>query len=118
MLSFAACVLFVVKEKILSSFTNNTNVLDLTLGIVWLNCLIVIPDSYKGMIRGTIKGLGLQEHLMILNLTGHWCLNLTLMILLGFYFDLGILGFWLSKLVLEIFLNIVYSILVIQANWE
>ena len=92
--------------------------MDLTLGIVWLNCLIVIPDSYKGMIRGIIKGLGLQEHLMFLNLSGHWCLNLTLMILLGFYFKLGILGFWVSKLALEIFLSTVYLILATQANWE
>ena len=75
--------------------------------------MIVIPDSYKGMIRGTIKGLGLQENLVILNLSGHWCLNLTLMLLLGFYFELGLFGFWLSKLALEIFLNIVYLMLVI-----
>lgn len=86
LLSFAACVLFATKEKIILSFTNDTSVLNLTLRIVWLNCLIVIPDSYKGMIRGTIKGLGLQENLVILNLSGHWCLNLTLMLLLGFYF--------------------------------
>ena len=65
------------------------------------------------MIRGTIKGLGLQENLVILNLSGHWCLNLTLMLLLGFYFELGLFGFWLSKLALEIFLNIVYLMLVI-----
>ena len=75
--------------------------------------MIVIPDSYKGMIRGTIKGLGLQENLVILNLSGHWCLNLTLMLLLGFYFELGLFGFWLSKLALEIFLNIVCLMLVI-----
>ena len=78
-----------------------------------MNCLIVIPDSYKGMTRGTIKGLGLQDYLVILNLSGHWFLNLSLMLFLGFYFKLGILGFWLSKLALEIFLNIVYFILVI-----
>lgn len=92
--------------------------MDLTIGIIWLNCLIVISDSNKGMIRGIIKGLGLQEHLMILNLSGLWCLNLTLVIILGFYFKLGILEFWLSKLALEIFMSTVYLILATQANWE
>lgn len=52
-------ILFITKELILKSFTNDPGILDLTLGLVYLNCLIVLPDSHKGMLRGTIKSLGL-----------------------------------------------------------
>lgn len=59
LLTFAALILFATKEKILRWFTNEESVLSLALHIIWLNCIILFPDSYKGMIRGTIKGLGL-----------------------------------------------------------
>ena len=49
---------------------------------------------------------------------GHWFLNLTFMIILGFYFQLGILGFWYSKLALELFLNTAYLTILTQADWE
>jgi len=40
------------------------------------------------------------------------------MIILGFYFQLGILGFWYSKLALELFLNTAYLTILTQADWE
>jgi Na+-driven multidrug efflux pump len=86
LLSFIAIILFVTKETVLKSFTNDEGVLSLTMCIIWLNCLIVIPDSYKGMIRGIIKGLGLQEKCVVINLIGHWGINLSLLFILGFYF--------------------------------
>ena len=52
-------ILFITKEIILKSFTNDSGILDINLRIVYLNCLIVLPDSYKGMLKGTIKSLGL-----------------------------------------------------------
>jgi Na+-driven multidrug efflux pump len=59
LLSLIAMILFITKEIILKSFTNDSGILDITLRIVYLNCLIVLPDSYKGMLKGTIKSLGL-----------------------------------------------------------
>jgi len=47
------------KDVILKSFTNDYRILDLTLNLIYLNCMIIIPDSHKGMLRGTIKSLGL-----------------------------------------------------------
>ena len=118
LLIFAALILFTTKERILRWFTNEEGVLSLTLQIIWLNCIILFPDSYKGMIRGTIKGLGLQQKVVLINLFGHWCLNLSLLLILGFYFKLGIFGFWFAKLVLELFLNCAYLRVVIQADWK
>ena len=37
-----------------------------------------IPDSLKGMLKGVIKALVLQKQCTIVNLIGHWGINLTL----------------------------------------
>ena len=44
-------------------------------------------------------------------------INLTLMLVLGFYLDMGLLGFWYAKLVLEIFVVAAYLALILIPDW-
>lgn len=72
----------------------------------------MIPDCIKGTYRGVIKARGLQFKAMLINMSGHWCVNLSLIWLLGFKLKMGIAGIWLAKLVLELYIMTAYFILV------
>jgi Na+-driven multidrug efflux pump len=70
------------------------------------------------MLRGVIKAMNLQKICAIINISGHWALNFNLMLILGFYFKLRLLGLWISKFVLEIIIVIAYQILINIQNWK
>ena len=72
----------------------------------------MIPDCTKGTFRGVIKARGLQFKAMLINVSGHWCVNLSLIWLLGFKLKMGIAGIWLAKLFLEIYIMTAYTVLI------
>ena len=49
---------------------------------------------------------------MLINISGHWCVNFTLIWLLAFHLGLGLSGIWLAKLALEIYIMVAYGILI------
>ena len=81
---------------------------------MWIICLQMIPDCTKGTFRGIIKARGLQYQAMLINVSGHWCVNFTLIWLLAFHLGLGIAGIWLAKLMLEIYIMTAYALLIWQ----
>ena len=34
------------------------------------------PESFKGMLKGIIRGLGIQKYAVVLNLVGYWIICL------------------------------------------
>lgn len=70
------------------------------------------------MLKGVIKALGRQNKAVYLNLSGHWVVNLSLVYLFAFRLNLGIIGFWLAKLVLEIYICSAYLIMINMQDWE
>ena len=70
------------------------------------------------MLKGVVKALGRQQKAVYLNLSGHWIVNLSLIYLFAFYLNLGIIGFWLAKLVLEFYIFTTYLIMIQMQDWE
>lgn len=87
------------------------------LNLIVLICLNSIPDSLKGMLKGVIKALELQKKCAVVNLIGHWGINLSLQLILGFYYDLHLFGLWAAKIILEIYILTSYSLLIYYQDW-
>ena len=70
------------------------------------------------MLKGVIKALGIQHKCVYVNISGHWCINMTLLYLLPFHFGLGIQGMWMAKVVLEWYIFIVYFFMIKYTDWD
>mmetsp|Transcript_24789 Transcript_24789/g.38585 ORF Transcript_24789/g.38585 Transcript_24789/m.38585 type:complete len:86 (-) Transcript_24789:51-308(-) len=70
------------------------------------------------MLKGIIKALGIQNKSIIVNLTGHWFINLTLQWYFAFHLNLGILGLWIAKQFLEFYIMTAYIMLINVQDWE
>jgi len=120
-----ACILVILcsfvyffKEQILSLFTSDQKVLAVANSIVWMISFNTFPDVFKGMLKGVIKALGVQSMLIPINLVGHWCINLTLQWYLAIHLNMGIFGQWVAKLILEIYILVMYYHLCQSRDWE
>ena len=114
-----ATISFFLRVEIIKAFgVKDPKVLEICVGIIWINIIIAVPDSFKGSLKGVIKALNLQGYCACINLIGHWAINLTLMLLLGFYFKLRIKGFWLAKTVLEVYCSLAYVFLCEYYDWQ
>lgn len=70
------------------------------------------------MLRGVIKAMNLQFLCAVINVTGHWIINLSLMIYFGFYLKFRIFGLWMAKFVLELFILASYTTLIYIQDWK
>lgn len=95
---------FTMRHTILSVFTRDEELIKLASNVTWIICLSNLPDSFKGMMQGVIRALGIQKRAFYINIMGHGILNLSLQYLFVFKLDLGMRGMWYSKLCLELFI--------------
>ena len=73
-----ASFLFFFQEMIVATFTQNPNMQLIINNTMIFIIASTIPDSLKGMLKGVIKALELQKPTTIVNLFGHWGINLAL----------------------------------------
>jgi Na+-driven multidrug efflux pump len=119
MLACTSLGLYMFKERIIDFLIGeSTDIRETALQVIWLISFNTFPDGFKGMLKGVIKALGIQDKCVYVNITGHWFLNLTLLYLLPFYFEMGILGMWTAKLVLEWYIFIVYYLMISLQDWD
>mmetsp|Transcript_42311 Transcript_42311/g.64894 ORF Transcript_42311/g.64894 Transcript_42311/m.64894 type:complete len:206 (-) Transcript_42311:19-636(-) len=111
-------MVFLFKEQLMRAFTSKESVVEVALGVIWLISINTFPDSYKGMLKGIIKALGIQHKCIIVNLTGHWFINLTLQWYFAIHLDLRILGLWMAKQFLELYIMTAYIILINVQDWD
>ena len=117
-LLISCSIIYSCKEPLVEMFTDEKMVTDRALTIIWLISFAAFPDGYKGMMKGIIRALGLQNYCAWLNIVGHWSINITLQWHLGVNLGMGIKGLWIAKVILEFFIFIAYVALVYLVSWE
>jgi len=71
-------------------------------------------DFMQGITSGIIRGMGYQNYGTPTCIFGYWVIALPISYILGFYYDLGMLGIWLGMpmgvlVIAIIFLCIIYT---------
>ena len=113
-----SCLIYLFKDAFVSLITNDPEVKSKIFSIIWLISFNTFPDGYKGMLKGIITALGLQSYCSIINLIGHWGINLNLQYYLAITCEMGLKGQWVAKLVLEFFIASTYHGLISCQNWQ
>jgi len=78
----------------------------------------MFPDMFKGMLKGVIKALGIQNRCLLVNISGHWCIFMTLLYLFPFKLKMGQTGIWIAKLILEWYIMLAYCLITYCADWK
>ena len=85
------------------------------MGIFFFN---IYPDLYKGMLLGVIKGIGIQDKCVLVNLFCHWFAYPVSATIFVLKLDWGIFGIWSAKTVLEYFLQFWYNFIIVKTDWD
>jgi MATE family multidrug resistance protein len=68
---------------------------------------------------GIIRGLVNTKLITLGGMIGYFCISLPSAIILGFYFELGVYGFWCGLALGSTFMCIYYKLLItFHFNWE
>ena len=117
-LIIASLGIYVYRKPFVSSFTSNDKIVELAYSVTWVVTITVFPDNFKAMQQGVIRAIGIQSYAVYINLVGYWIINLSLWYLLAFKCGLGVLGMWLSEMILQYFLLISQSLLLHHYDWN
>ena len=80
--------------------------------------MLVSPDSFKGMLKGTMRGLGIQKYAVYLNLIGYWILCLPIQTYFCLYLNMRLPGLWIGKLFFEILIAFVFYLVIYLVDWQ
>jgi len=93
-MSAAAIVFLVVPEPLIRAFTNNPEVIQTGVGLLFVAALFQLFDGLQGVTTGVLRGLADTRTAMLWNLAGHWFLGLPLGYTLCFVAGRGVVGLW------------------------
>lgn len=80
--------------------------------------MYVLIDAMQGMGHGLICGIGRQAKASIFTMLGFWGLGVPTAVLLGFHFELTLVGLWIGGLVAILFCLLAYYTLLIKTDWS
>ena len=93
-MALAAAVFLLMPELLIRSFTDDVNVIDLGVRLLFVAAVFQLFDGLQGVTTGALRGLSDTHTAMLWNLGGHWFVGLPLGYLLCFQWGYGVVGLW------------------------
>mmetsp|Transcript_15265 Transcript_15265/g.28738 ORF Transcript_15265/g.28738 Transcript_15265/m.28738 type:complete len:528 (+) Transcript_15265:183-1766(+) len=75
-------------------FSSDEEVADLIEKLIPLSCIFMMGDAFQANTGGTMRGLGRQQLVLLLNILGFWVLAMPIGAILTFVLDVGVAGLW------------------------
>ena len=95
-MSFSAIILGLFPNFIIKLFTNDIVLINVCVPIVYVLCCFQIFDGLQVTLAGIFKGLKNTKVVMISNIVSFWLIAFPLGCVIGLYFKLNLLGFWIA----------------------
>ena len=80
--------------------------------------LNTLPELLKGVFKGVIKGMYLQNVALRIHITLQMVIFPIMTYVYAFYFGFGVVGLWYAKITLEWSLIISYTTLLNLTDWD
>ena len=90
----AAPVFLTVPALLIRAFTDDADVIDIGVRLLFVAAVFQFFDGLQGVTTGALRGLGDTRTAMLWNLGGHWLVGLPLGYLLCFRWGYGVVGLW------------------------
>ena len=95
---------------IIRLFTNDINLINVCVPIVYVLCFFQIFDGLQVTLGGIFKGLKNTKIVMISNIISYWFIAFPLGCVLAFRFNLDLLGFWCALCISSVLLCLIMFI--------
>ena len=95
MVMSVSAVLFMTIPRVFARMlTNQTAVIEATLPLFFVAGLFQLSDGLQAAGIGALRGAADTKFAFISNLIGYWIIGLPLSLLLGFHWNMGVVGLW------------------------
>jgi MATE family, multidrug efflux pump len=96
---FSASILILFNRQIAAVYTNNTEVIAITAGLLVFAGIFQLSDALQVAGMGILRGYKDTRIPMLSNLVSYWAIGMTLGVLLGFQFGLQAEGMWIGIII-------------------
>jgi MATE family multidrug resistance protein len=84
----------IAPRPIIRLVTDQESVIMASLPLMLVAAVFQLSDGVQAVGAGVLRGAGDTKYAFLANIFGHWCVGLPVALLLGFHFDMGIVGLW------------------------
>ncbi|XP_044478405.1 protein DETOXIFICATION 27-like [Mangifera indica] len=114
------CVLIMIlREKVALIFTSSEDVLEAVKTLSYLLAVTILLNSVQPVLSGVAVGSGWQATVAYVNLGCYYIVGLPLGFLMGWVFDLGVMGIWGGMIFGgTAFQTVVLSIITARSDWD
>ena len=111
-------VVYLKRGSIVSLFTTEPSVHELSNSCVYLIVLLFVPDFIQGSLQGVIRALNVQKIASFISLASFYLITIPVSFVLVFVCDMRIRGLWIGT-VIGVFLNaVMFTRLVFKTDWQ
>ena len=110
-MAVAAGVLAIFPSQIIKIFTDNKQVLDIAVPLVGIAAMYQIFDGYQIIMGGVLKGFKMTKFVSWAVLMGYWLCGMPVAILLVYYFDYMLKGYWVALAVSVTMMGVVQGLM-------
>ena len=93
-MAFSGLVIYLFPEFLVSLFTIDKELIDVCLPIAAVLCFFQIFDGMQVALAGIFRGMKQTKIVMLSNFIGYWLISFPIGLLLGFKYNMNLLGFW------------------------
>ncbi|MGV6851424.1 MAG: MATE family efflux transporter [bacterium] len=93
---FSAIIMFAFPETIARFYTQDQQVIDIVLQLIFLAAIFQMPDGIQVAAAGALRGLKDTRGPMIITFISFWLIGLSLGYWLGFHTSMGARGMWVG----------------------
>lgn len=90
----SASLFFSVPERLIRIYSHDPSVIETGVVLLFICAVFQLFDGVQTVATGALRGLGVTQAPMILNLIGHWAIGLPVGYVLCFTFGWGVVGLW------------------------
>ncbi|WVZ11905.1 hypothetical protein V8G54_016435 [Vigna mungo] len=116
---FFSMLILILRDKIGYIFSNSKPVLDEVNNLSVLLAFTILLNSVQPILSGVAVGSGWQSYVAYINLGCYYIIGLPLGILMGWIFNLGVMGIWAGMIFGGTATQtLILSIITIRCDWE
>ncbi|KAL5777291.1 hypothetical protein ACOSP7_010217 [Xanthoceras sorbifolium] len=112
-------VIIILREKVALLFTSSVDVLEEVENLSYLLAISILLNSVQPVLSGVAVGSGWQASVAYINLGCYYVIGLPLGIVMGWVFNLGVMGIWGGMILGGTAIQtIILAIITIRCDWE
>ncbi|XVF64847.1 hypothetical protein PTKIN_Ptkin09bG0199400 [Pterospermum kingtungense] len=116
---FFCVLIFILRDKVALIFTSSSDVLEEVDKLSYLLGVAILLNSVQPILSGVAVGSGWQATCAYINICCYYIIGLPLGFLMGWVFDLGVMGIWGGMIFGGTFVQtVVLAIFTIRGDWE